>query len=80
MDVVNLPQNNDIYEKNYLVIIHRLLVDLIKYDDDIIIFILLFYVYIENYQHYFDGKLLCMMILLSLMDVVNLPQNNGLHE
>ena len=50
----------------YLVILHLLLVDLIKYDDDIIIFILLFYVYIENYQHYFDGELLCMMILLSL--------------
>ena len=49
----------------YLVIIHRLLVDLIKYDDDIIIFILLFYVYIEHYQHYFDRELLCMMILLS---------------
>lgn len=49
----------------YLVILHLLLVDLIKYDHDIIIFILLFYVYIENYQYYFDGELLCMMILLS---------------
>jgi len=49
-----------------LVIIHWILVDLIKYDDDIIIIILLFYVYIENYQHYFDGELLCMVILLCL--------------
>jgi len=49
----------------YFVIIHWISVYLIKYDDDIIIFILLFYVYIENYQHYFDAELLCMMILLS---------------
>ena len=49
-----------------LVIIHWILVYLIKDDDDIIIIILLLYVYIKNYQHYFDGELLCMMILLSL--------------